>query len=90
MSAIPLRDDLVEKLQAIARRENRPVDDVVAALLDQYADDDEAAWEEAVVRESLGDALKPDGSIDFNILRAGSQITTLDELFPEGSMDDEA
>jgi hypothetical protein len=88
MSDIVLRDDLIEKLREIARRENRPIDDLVEELLEQYKD--EAAWEEAVMEEALGDALNPDGSIDFNKLRATGQSITLEALYPEGSEDDEA
>jgi uncharacterized protein (DUF433 family) len=45
----------------------------------------EAEWEEKVVTEALGDALNPDGSIDFDKLRARTVNITLDELYPEGS-----
>jgi hypothetical protein len=46
-------------------------------------------WEEQVLSETLGDALKPDGSIDFDKLRATGLNMTLDELQPEGDADDE-
>ncbi len=41
---------------------------------------DEEAWEERVVSEALGDAWRPDGSIDFDKLHATGTILTLDEL----------
>jgi hypothetical protein len=49
----------------------------------------EAEWEEETLREALGDALKPDGSIDFDKLRATGLTLTLDELAPEGDGEDE-
>lgn len=65
---------------------------------DQYAarilkslvsDAEEAAWEEAVLTQALGDALRSDGSLDFDKLRATGTVLTLDELYPEGDQDDE-
>ncbi len=39
----------------------------------------EDQWDEEVLTEALGDALKPDGSVDFEKLRATGLTTTLDE-----------
>ena len=50
----------------------------------------EEEWEEEVLTEALGDALKPDGTVDFDKLRARGTTMTLDELHPEGDEDDEA
>ena len=50
----------------------------------------EEEWEAEVLEEALGDALNPDGSIDFDKLRARGRTITLDELYPEGDEDDEA
>lgn len=50
----------------------------------------EEEWEEKVLTEALGDTLRPDGSIDFDKLRARGTTMTLDELHPEGDEDDEA
>jgi hypothetical protein len=50
----------------------------------------EEEWEEEVLNEALGDALKPDGSIDFDKLRKRGTTMTLDELHPEDDEDDEA
>lgn len=50
----------------------------------------EAEWEEEILDEALEDALKPDGTIDFDKLRATGITITLDELYPEGDEDDEA
>lgn len=50
----------------------------------------EADWEEEVIVEVLGDALRPDGSIDFDKLRSTGLTLTLDELHSEGEEDGEA
>lgn len=36
MSQLVIEHELAEKLQAIARRENRPIEEVLAALLEMY------------------------------------------------------
>ncbi len=43
----------------------------------------EADWEEEIIEEALGDALLPDGSIDFDKLRSTGLTLTLDQLHPE-------
>lgn len=50
----------------------------------------EEEWEARIVKEALGDALNPDGSIDFDKLRSRGKIMTLEELYPEGDVDDES
>jgi|FLYN01.1.fsa_nt_gi hypothetical protein len=50
----------------------------------------EDAWEEEVLSQALGDALKPDGDIEFDKVRATGLTMTLDELHPEGDEDDKA
>ena len=40
----------------------------------------EEEWEEEVLTEALGDALKLDGDIDFDKLRTRGTTMTLDEL----------
>jgi len=52
--------------------------------------DVEEEWEEEVLKDALGDALKPDGSIDFDKLRSTGLTLTLEELHPEGNEDEEA
>jgi hypothetical protein len=37
MADLSLRNDLVQRLRAVARRENRPIDEVVGTLLNRYA-----------------------------------------------------
>jgi hypothetical protein len=49
----------------------------------------EEEWEAETLSDALGDALKPDGSIDFDKLRATGLTLTLDELAPEGDDEDE-
>jgi hypothetical protein len=50
----------------------------------------EEAWEEAVITEALGEALNPDGSINFEKLHAMTSPITLEELYPEGTDEDDA
>lgn len=88
-----IREDLMTRLREIAEHEQRSVDDVLEQLLDEHAlahdaiDDleDEAEWEAAIMRRSLGDALLPSGEIDFAKLRNRWIPTTLEELYPEGA-----
>ncbi len=49
----------------------------------------EEEWEARIVKEALGDALNPDGSIDFDKLFDRGIPMTLEELYPEGDADDE-
>lgn len=49
----------------------------------------EEEQEKEILTNALGDALKSDGSIDFDLLRARGTTMTLDELHPEGDKDDE-
>lgn len=93
-----IREDLLARLREIAAHEQRSVDDVLEALLDEHElahdpiDDieDEAEWEAAIMRRSLGDALRPDGSIDFAKLHERWIPTTLEELYPEGADEDDS
>lgn len=48
--------------------------------------DDEAAWEEAVVTEALGDALRLDGKIDFAKLNARMITVDLKAFYPNGEI----
>jgi hypothetical protein len=50
----------------------------------------EQEWEEKALTESLGDAVKPDGGIDFDKLRGTAVTMSPDELYPEGDGDDES
>ena len=83
MADISLDQRIMEKL--------RQLDDAakqrVLNFIEQAADHREADWEEQVVIESLGDALQPDGSIDFEMLRASGAAMTLEDLYPEGGKD---
>ena len=36
MTDLPLPDELVERLQALAARQQRPLEEVVATMLEQY------------------------------------------------------
>lgn len=93
-----IREDLMARLREIAAHEQRSVDEVLEQLLDEHElahdaiDDieDEAEWETAIMRRSLGDALLPDGNIDFVKLHERWIPTTLEELYPEGADEDES
>ena len=52
-------------------------DEVAAWILEKLADDSD--WEEEVLTNSLGDALNPDGSVDFDKLRSKGKTITLEE-----------
>jgi hypothetical protein len=43
----------------------------------------EEEWEIEMLRESLADVLNPDGTFDFDKLRASGNVMTLEELCPE-------
>ncbi len=96
MTTIEITLTLPEQLVHDARQMDLLTSESIAELLQaeierrRIEDEDEAAWEEAVLTRSLGDALNPDGSIDFDKLRSRGKITTLEELYPEGDVDDEA
>lgn len=78
--------ELLQKAIAeISKLPDHQQDEIASWLLEKLtSDQSEAEWEGVVLTESLGDALKPDGSIDFDLLRAKGTNYTLDEL--EGEM----
>lgn len=79
--------ELLEKAFSQIRKLPEQEQDVIAVwILDRLADDaeSEAEWDARVVTEALGDALLPDGSIDFDKLDAESEIVSLDD-YPEGN-----
>lgn len=85
-----IREDLLARLREIAAQEQRSVDDVLESLLDAYPDDeDDAEWDARFAESALGDALRPDGSIDFDMLDQMTTPTTLEEFYPEGDTTDE-
>ncbi|MFN8374874.1 MAG: hypothetical protein U0694_18595 [Anaerolineae bacterium] len=96
MTTVEIMLNLPEKLAEEARQLDMLSSEFIAELLQaeierrRIEDEEEAAWEEAVLTRTLGDALNPDGSIDFDKLRQRGKITTLEELYPEGTEDDEA
>jgi hypothetical protein len=59
--------------------------DVMAAwILERLSEElDDAEWDAAIVTDALGDALLPDGNIDFDKLDARGKAITLEELYPE-------
>lgn len=74
--------ELLQKAIAeISKLPDEQQDEIASWLLERLAaDQSEAEWEEKVLSEALGDALKPDGSVDFNLLRSQTVVATLDEL----------
>jgi hypothetical protein len=84
--------DLLQKVfTQLSKLPDQQQDEYANWILSRLADDaEEAAWEAKVVTEALGDALREDGSIDFDKLRSKSIPITLNELYPEGGEDDEA
>lgn len=76
--SIAITLELPENLVDEARELGVLTSEIIAKLLQAEVerrkiaidDEDEAAWEERVVTEALGDALNPDGSINFDKLDA--------------------
>lgn len=80
-----IREDLLTRLREIAAHEQRSVDDVLESLLDAYPDDeDDAEWDARFAESALGDALQPDGSIDFDLLDQMTTPMSLEEFYPDG------
>jgi uncharacterized protein (DUF433 family) len=73
-----------QKVEANYTPEQKAHTERLRALLNQKRQR-EAAWEEKVVTEALGDALRPDGSIDFDKLNTLGIKIILEELYPEGN-----
>lgn len=90
MSTIQITLELPEELVRDAQEKGVLKSEIVARLIQDELNrvkdeqDDEEQW----VEEALGDALNPDGSIDFDKLRANGTTVTLEALYPEG--DDES
>ena len=83
--------ELLQKaISELSKLPEQEQDEYANWILSKLASElDEEAWEERVVRKALGDALREDGSIDFDKLHRTSLSITLDELYPEGGEDDE-
>jgi hypothetical protein len=86
--------ELIEKAIAeISKLPEQQQDELATWILEKLSSPDlrtEAEWEEDVLDETLGAMLRADGSVDFDKLRSGGQTLSLDELYPEGSSEDEA
>lgn len=96
MSTIEIIITLPEDLVKDARELDLLTDDSVAELLQAEIErrkmevEDEAQWDEAILTQALGEALRPDGSIDFDKLEAGGIVVPLDELHPESDLDEQS
>jgi post-segregation antitoxin (ccd killing protein) len=88
---VELPDELAENATALGLLESDRIAEMLQAEIERQAQDDEddAEWEAMVVTEALGDALMPDGSIDFAKLDSRTKAITLVELFPEGDAENE-
>jgi hypothetical protein len=85
-----LPEELVNDAQELALLTSESIAELLQAEIERRRSEaeDEAAWEEAVLSQALGDALRSDGSIDFDKLDARGLNLTLEELHPEGDADD--
>ncbi len=75
--------ELVRKaFSEISKLPENQQDKLAAWILERLAEESQAevAWEEAVLNESLGNALNSDGSIDFEKLRTIGTNMTLREF----------
>ncbi len=75
--------ELVRKaFSEISKLPENQQDNLAAWILERLAQESQAevAWEEAVLNESLGNALNSDGSIDFEKLRTTGTNMTLREF----------
>lgn len=96
MSTIEIIITLPEDLVKDARELDLLTDDSVAELLQAEIErrkmevEDEAQWDEAILTQALSEALRPDGSIDFDKLEADGIVVPLDELHPESDLDEQS
>lgn len=84
MADVSLDQRIIEKLHQLDDATKRRVLD----FIERAAEARDAEWEERVVSEALGDALRPDGSLDFDRLRQTGVVMTPEELYPEGDESD--
>jgi hypothetical protein len=83
---------LQQAIVQISKLPEEQQDELATWILEKLNSPDlktEEEWEEEVLTEVLGDALNPDGSINFDKLRERGTIMTLEEFFPEGKSSDE-
>lgn len=81
-----LLDQAVKRIRQLPEYQR---DEMIDWIIERLELEEEAAWEERLLTEAFGDALLPDGSIDFEKLHARGIPITLDELCPEGADEDE-
>ena len=83
MATVEIKLALSEELAKDARELDLLSSESVTALLRAEIErrkmdsEDEAAWEEAILAQALGDALHPDGSIDMDKLVQASTMSTV-------------
>jgi hypothetical protein len=88
---LEIPDDILQRAKETAEHTGRPLEAVLSEWLawGAHESETEAEWESRVMAEALGDALLPDGSIDFARLHERGIIVDLSELDPEGQFDEE-
>jgi hypothetical protein len=89
----PMTDLLQKAIAEMTKLPEQQQDMVATWILEKLAAADlktGAEWEESVLEEALDGALKPDGSIDFDVLRARGEIMSLSDLNREDDQDTES
>lgn len=69
---------IIASLDQLNREEIEKILLAAQERLERLSDEDE--WEASHIEAALGDALLPDGQLDFAKLRARGKIITLEEL----------
>lgn len=89
---VHLSDEIIKEASALGILSEESIAQLVEAEIERRKLDgeDDAAWEAQVAANALVDALNPDGSINFDKLRATGIPMTLEELCPEIDDDDES
>ena len=84
MADMPLEQRIMDKLRNLDDSAKQRVLD----FIEHAAEIDEVVWEERLLSDTLAEALLPDGSLNFDLLRARGKVMTPEELYPEGDEDD--
>ena len=82
---LELPEELVNDARELALLTDAAMTELLQAEIERRRAEleDDAEWEETVLTKALGDALHPDGQIDFEKLNARADSMTLDEFYPE-------
>jgi hypothetical protein len=89
-----LEQELIKKISRLAPEKQRKVLEFLQSIEDTPVeinqDYDEDLDDARILTEVLGDALNPDGTIDFDKLEKDTIPITLEELYPEAVEEDES